>query len=208
MRNLKWVKRVKWAMAGVGLACLTAASVRAQARQPFSAQLSGIYMSVAGDPYEGTNAGPGVEAQIRWNVPGRFGGFSLGGGFQRTSHSLDRPDTDLVLTGFFLEPRFVLAGSFFGSERFAPYLAPRITLLTQRYNADDFDGSTGGLSGNLGAGLLYRLNRRANIDAGATIGYTTIRDERVTDRETQAEFNLPSGSGVNLMTRVGVAFSF
>lgn len=124
MRNLKWVKRVKWAMAGVGLACLTAASVRAQARQPFSAQLSGIYMSVAGDPYEGTNAGPGVEAQIRWNVPGRFGGFSLGGGFQRTSHSLDRPDTDLVLTGFFLEPRFVLAGSFFGSERFAPYLAP------------------------------------------------------------------------------------
>src|SRR5207237_5261596 len=85
-------------------------------------------------------SGYGAEAQIRYTLSA----LSIGAGFQFTSHAgkpyalaLDDGSSVAVtgvgakLFGVFVEPRYVL---FIGSDRAAPYLSARLSML--RYGTD------------------------------------------------------------------------
>jgi hypothetical protein len=215
MQILKWY-------GGVLGALLWTAPLAGQSAQPLSIQLSGLYASLSGQAYDGIKAGSGFEAQLRYTPSA----FSLGGGFQFTSHSLPGFDdgagtnmsaTSIHLYGAFLEPRYVLPVP---SNSFAPYLSARLSYLrytgsgdwrfTDGSNNGTFAGSTGGLTMNGGGGLLVRLSPHVNLDIGATYGYTSFGNFSWTLTETTGGQTIPgdggpAGSGSNIVVRVGLA---
>lgn len=215
-------------LAGVALILAWGApALWAQSRQPFSLQVSGLYAKPFGGDYETFKVGQGIgaEAQVRYTP----GAFSVGAGFQFTSHavpsyvlSLDdgsRVDVTSVgvnLFGAFLEPRFVFL---VGSDVVAPYLSGRLSLLRYSNTANwaarsqPFSGTmssnTSGLTANGGGGVLVRLNSRMNMDLGATYGFSSFGKYRIKVSErsgVSAQQNTSKGgSGSNLVVRVGLA---
>lgn len=203
-------------------AVLWTAPLCGQSAQPLSIQLSGLIASLSGQAYDGIKAGPGFEAQLRYTPSA----FSIGGGFQFTSHTLPGFDdgtgtslstTSIRLYGAFLEPRYVLPVS---SNSFAPYLSARLSYLrytgsgdwrfTDGSNNGSFSGSTGGLTMNGGGGLLIHLSPRVNLDMGATYGYTSFGNFSWTLTENSGGQTIPgdggpAGSGSNIVVRIGLA---
>jgi hypothetical protein len=94
-----------------------------------------------------------------------------------------------------------------GSDRFAPYVSGRFSIVRQSDTGDpDYEVSVTGSSANGGGGVLFRLTPRVNFDAGATFGYTRFSSYREVDKQTGAERTGSVGaSGSNFVLRVGVA---
>src|SRR6478736_1585782 len=95
--------------------------VVAQSSQRVAVQVSGLYAELFGKTYEGLGGGLGFEAQLRYTP----GAFSIGAGYQRTTHHDDAAGGDVHLSGGFLEPRYVIATS---SRSFIPYVSARVSL--------------------------------------------------------------------------------
>jgi hypothetical protein len=179
-------------------ACLIAHRVPAQSAQRFSVQLSGVYAALRGEAFRDLSGGPGVDGQLRFTR----GAISVGAGFQYTSHDARSLNDKVKLYGGFFEPRYVIVT---GSEHFAPYISTRISILRESYNVGDFSGSATGVTLNGGGGLLIRLTSRVNLDAGATYGYTKFGDAEVVNHATGETTRVPSGSGSNVIGRIGLA---
>jgi hypothetical protein len=171
----------------------------AQSRYPFSIQGSGLYARVLGDAYEAIDLlnGYGFEVQGRWTP----GALSFGAGYQRTNHAADTGDW--TLSGIFIEPRFVIDVK---SDRFAPYVSGRFSVLHLDGTQDAVSSSTSGVNLNVGGGLLVSLGQagggRANLDLGATYGYTRFGDLTLA-QDGGAETLESLGSGKNIVIRIG-----
>jgi hypothetical protein len=193
---------------------LCAGALHAQTAQPISIQLSGLYEGLSGDAFEQVRPGTGVEAQLRYTR----GAWSVGLGYQTVRHqyrycaltaangSCLAPVAGRISgSGIFFEPRYVLDA---GSDRFAPYVSGRFSIVRQSDTGDPlYDFSVTGSSANGGGGLLFRMTPRVNFDAGATFGYTRFTSYRAIDKQTGTEFSGSTGgaSGSNFVLRVGVA---
>jgi hypothetical protein len=204
-----------------------AAPSAAQSRQPLSLQVSGLFAKPFGGDYDDfrVGSGGGGEAQIRYTP----GALSIGAGFQLTSHSspgyvLTLDDGSLVdvsgvgakIFGAFIEPRYVI---FVGSDRIAPYVSARLSMLHYGTDANWADRSqpyrgtlnwnTTGLTANGGGGLMVRLTSRMNLDLGATYGYSSFGAYSQTIREQQSGASLrdqlAGGHGSNVVVRAGLA---
>ncbi len=196
------------AVATAALAVLPALA-EAQSAQRWSLQGSLLHVSTMGDAYEGLDAGIGAEAQVRFNPSA----FSIGGGFQVSNHGVDfgddLGDESVMLAGVFVEPRYVIDVR---SLRFAPYVSGRLSFLRQSADLDvpGFDEtvtlSASGFQGNVGGGLLVRLTPRVNLDLGATFGVVNFGDVEAESGGETATFEGTSGSGQNLVLRLGLAF--
>ncbi len=183
----------------VAVFTLMPAVVTAQSAQRFSAQGSLLRVSPSGDAYSGLGAGMGFEAQLRYTPSA----FSIGAGYQSSSHTLEFDDgstDDVTLAGPFLEPRYVLA---VGSESYAPYLAGRLALLTQSLEFEGVEASASGTQINIGGGVLVRLASRVNLDLGFTYGAIDFDDVEVVYQGVTYIVEGSSGSGKNLVMRVG-----
>ena len=214
--------------AAVALAITCAAPVlSAQSRQRFSLQASGLYAKPFGGDYETFKVGNGMgaEAQLRYTP----GAFSIGAGFQLTSHTApsyalllddgsraDVTGVGVKLFGAFIEPRVVFL---VGSDRIAPYISGRLSLLrysntanwairSQSYSGT-MSSNTSGLTANGGGGMLVRLTPRTNLDLGATYGFSSFGKfkNKVSDRsgESAEQRSNKGGSGSNVIVRVGLA---
>jgi hypothetical protein len=108
----------------------------------------GLYATVDGDDFEGTEAGMGFEAQAKLLFTG---GFSIGAGFYRSSHDLEGTSENLVVSGFFAEPRYIFAQQ--GTLR--PFLLGRFGLVKQRLEvgADELEGPGTIIGGGAGLGI-------------------------------------------------------
>ena len=186
----------------------------AQSAQKWSLQGSLFSSTLIGDNpiYQNVEPGAGFEVQIRWN-PSLF---SLGAGFQWTTHTqnlfdsepnvIDDPNT--TLNGFFVEPRYVIL---VGSNTIAPYVSGRVSFLRQATTAQfrTNDGpatlyaTAEGINLNAGGGLLFRLGSRLNLDVGATYGYSSFGDF-VVEVEGQEFDRASSSTGQNLAVRLGL----
>ncbi|HUQ80596.1 MAG TPA: hypothetical protein VM076_05655 [Gemmatimonadaceae bacterium] len=181
----------------VALGIVTLApNANAQSRQPWSLQGSVLYTAQDLGGSAGTIGGVGVEAQLRRTLSG----WSLGGGVQYSTHS-SGPD-DLSLTGLFVEPRFIIpvaAGSF------APYLAGRLAFLHGSLDAGAVgrSGSSNGLAFGAGAGLLYRLTERVNVDVGGAVLRQSLSNIKL-DGVGEVEF--PSFLGYVLKAGLSLGF--
>jgi hypothetical protein len=172
----------------------------AQSRYPFSIQGSGLYARVLGDAYESIDLlnGYGFEVQGRWTP----GALSLGAGYQRTNHSAE--EGDWTLSGAFVEPRLVIAVK---SDQFAPYISGRFSILHLDGTSGELSASTSGVNLNVGGGLLLSLGQfgggRANLDLGATYGFTRFGDYTLSqDGGSESQGTL--GNGTNIVIRVGL----
>jgi hypothetical protein len=198
----------------------------AQSRQRVSLQFSGLYAKPFGGDFKDFDVGNGAgsEVQIRYTP----GAFSIGAGFQFTAHSspgyvmvlddgsiVDVSGVGAKIFGGFIEPRYVI---FLNSDRVAPYVSARLSLLNYRTNTDwaargqpfagTMDWTTMGLTANGGGGLLVRLNSRTNLDLGATYGYSSFGAYSITIREQSGaslKDHFEGGHGSNVIVRVGLA---
>jgi len=210
MRTMRRLARVCRTAA---LLCLVAARASAQTAQPLSVQLSGLYEGLWGDAFDDVRPGGGFEAQLRYTR----GAWSVGLGYQAAQHRyefcylpLSGGGCGRVIparingSGVFFEPRYVLDA---GSDRFAPYVSGRFSIVRQSDTGDpDYEVSVTGSSANGGGGVLFHLTPRINFDAGATVGYTRFSSYREIDKQTGAERTGSVGaSGANFVLRIGVA---
>ncbi len=192
--------RFALAVTALSLMMPLAAPLEAQSAQRFSAQGSLLYVSPSGEAYEGLSAGAGFEAQLRYTPSA----FSLGIGYQRSSHDIDLGDgidEQATISGVFLEPRYVLD---VGSMAYAPYIAARLAALSQSVNLDGLEASASGTQLNLGGGVLIRLTPRVNLDLGLTYGAIDFDDVTVSFQGETVVIDGTSGSGRNFVLRAGV----
>jgi len=190
------------ALLGLTVTLLSGTSARAQTAQRFSAQASGLFVTLSGDAYAALDNGPGFEAQVRFNP----GALSIGGGFQMSNHDVATTGLDgsIRLLGPFLEPRYVIATQ---SPRLAPYVSSRLAVLRQTLNVDGFDGHANGLQINGGGGAIVRLASNINVDLGATFGYIDFGKATLTDKSTGVKTETEdSDTGTNWVIRIGLAF--
>jgi hypothetical protein len=190
---------------------LLPADIAAQTSQRFSIQGSALYADIYGDNFFAVAGGYGFELQLRYNPSA----LSIGGGVQYTHHNdsaaeADGHEGDIDLLGVFIEPRYAI---YVGSEKVAPYLAARLAIAQlDLFNAFSTGGelswTSPGVTLNAGGGLLVRLSPRANLDIGATAGFTHYRTAEGEDTSTgtPSTFDIDLGSGTNLVFRIGLAF--
>jgi hypothetical protein len=175
----------------------------AQSAQRWSVQVSAIGVGGGGDAFAGVSTGWGAEAQIRYTPSA----FSLGAGFQYSSHDFDDPELTSTVPvkyyGIFAEPRYVVDVH---SSSFAPYLSARLAWLTQSADFQDFDGTAkgSGFQVNGGGGVLVRLSSRLNLDLGATFGSIHFGDYIVKQGGEEIG-RVEGGNGTNFVGRVGLA---
>lgn len=196
------------AVAAAGAVVLGGGAAGAQTAQRVSIQASGLFAGLFGSAFDEIKSGFGGEAQIRFTP----GAWSIGGGVQYTIHKTSGDAESVIpkvkLAGIFVEPRYVIDA---GSQSFAPYLSARLAVSQMSFTlADQFQGlginidKPTGPTINGGGGVLVRLSNRANLDVGATFGYTRFKDI-VISGGGQSE-TVQVGSGTNLVFRVGLAF--
>ena len=154
----------------------------AQSAQAISLQVSGLFMGFGGTAYEDMSSGVGGEAQLRYTS----GAMSLGLGYQYTRHTMEGEEGNMNNSGAFIEPRYVFATA---SPSLAPYISARLGIM--RMSGIMPESSNGG-NVNVGGGILARLSSRANLDFGATYGYTRFS-------------GAITGSGSDLVLRAGLA---
>jgi hypothetical protein len=182
---------------------IPARNLAAQSAQMLSIQASGLLTKLDGETFSdlGFGTGFGAEFQLRINPSA----FSLGAGFQVTSHSTgvigfnDR----LTVTGFFLEPRYAIR---IRSRIVRPYLAGRLGYLTQHItlqgsgSEQDLKASASGGAFGGGGGLVARLSRRMNFDLGLAL--TTANFGRY--KVSGASVNQDAGKGSTFVLKAGI----
>jgi hypothetical protein len=135
----------------------------AQSAQKYALQIAVLSTSINSGDGSSSISGAGLEPQIRFNRLVSKEGFavSLGLGAQYTRHSSG--GDDLNISGAFLEPRFVPV---IGSSNLFPYVSGRLALLRQSSN---FGTSSNGYAYGAGGGIVIKLSKTVNLDAGAQL---------------------------------------
>ncbi len=177
---------------------MLAGNLEAQSAQPISLQVSGLFNGVFGEVFTGLRDGIGAEAQLRYTPSA----FSIGAGFQYTTHELEGRTEDSQLYGGFVEPRYRI---YAGSNVFAPYLSARFSLLKVGFSGGDLALSSSFIQLNGGGGVLYRLGSKVNLDLGATYGYNRLGGGTLTSESAGSSVPVESSSGSNVVVRLGLA---
>lgn len=188
---------VAWAL------LLVVSNATAQSRQFFSVQGAALLTSLHGETFDRLRIGTGVggELQVRLNP----GTFSLGAGIQITKHTSTSQGltNDMTLTGYFLEPRYVLR---IQSRIVRPYLAGRIALLNQKTDIEDigttFPVKARAVAFGGGGGFVARLNDFVGFDLGAAL--TSANFGNYEYRDTGDTSGLDAGSGMSFVVKAGV----
>lgn len=187
------MKRLHLALAAAVLAAPVVGA--AQTRPALSIGVAGLYASLSGDDFQGTNAGMGLDAQFRV----AFTAFSIGGGFQFTSHDVDGADNNLGVRGIFLEPRYQFAGS----PALTPYVMGRVSLNKESLEDQGDDFEAGGTAFGAGGGLLVRATPSLRVDIGVSLHSVSFGDVEINGVEVPNS----DASGSALVVRVGVLFA-
>lgn len=182
--------------AGLTALCAWSAGVQGQTAQDWSVQGSAIYVVAGGNAFAGTDAGPGIELQLRRNLSQ----VSFGVGFQYSRHDFEGLPDPLNLVGGFIEPRYVFPGS---STTWAPYASARLAVFQQAISSEGVGASAIGAQVNGGGGVLVRLSGNTNLDLGATFGFLQFGELTVNRLGGTEQY--PSSSGTNFVLRMGFA---
>ena len=145
------------------LVAAASTAVSAQSAQRYALQIAGLATTIGGGDLSEAVRGYGIEPQFRFNrlVSKEGYAISLGLGAQYTKHSTEFEN--LNISGVFLEPRFVPV---IGSSSVFPYLSGRLAFLKQDSN---FGSSSTGYAFGAGGGLVIKLTKTVNLDAGAQL---------------------------------------
>lgn len=181
------------------VAAFAAIATSGQAQAPrFGFEVAGLYATLSGSDFEGTDAGTGFDIQARFMSNPRF---SLGAGLLRTSHGTNISDDNIAVLGFFAEPRyhFKMSGS-----SMSPYLTARLGYLKETLSAGGSDFEAQGNLFGFGGGMGYAVSPTVSLGGSVTYNLVNFGDAKV-DGST---INDSSASGSSLAVRFSVAFAF
>lgn len=171
------VRTVAMALAVFGAGAAVPLGLSAQSAQPWSVQPS--FLAASQDINDNLVSGAGFEGQLRYTPASLWSG---GLGVRYSTHSSGDEAIDIM--GLFFEPRYTVD---VGSDRAAPYLAGRVSVLRQTADLVAPSGivsvTSNGFGIGAGAGILVRLTERVNADGGAALvnqGFADAREGGVT----------------------------
>lgn len=148
------------------LAC--AGAVLAGAAPPGSAQIDVgagvIYLSPAGVDFRGTDAGPGLDGQLRFSAGSHL---SFGLGAQWSRHAAPSLNSHFTVLAIFAEPRFAIPVPPSAAQ---PYVAARVGYAHERIVAGGTTYHADGRFYGAGGGLLFRVGRSVHIDLSLLFG--------------------------------------
>ena len=193
------MKRKLAVLAGLGVLLALAARAEAQTTNPFGVEVAGIYATLSGDDFEGTDAGVGFDAQLRYTKSSQF---SFGGGIQRTSHGIDGFDNNIAVLGFFVEPRMELKMS--GTSNLSPFLAFRAAYLRESLDEGGSDLTSTGYSFGFGGGLNMAATPAMSLTGTVTYNIVNFGEVEV-DGDAIPDSD---ASGSSLAVRFGVKWTF
>ena len=133
-------------------------------RPQFALEGGGSLSSLQGNALASATDGTGFDVMASVGVSV----LSLGGGFQRTTHSLGSDNA--IVQGVFFEPRVALP---LAARNFTPFVWARASRLTRRLEAAANESSTNGTG--LGAGLGTYVWLAPNVQLHTTVGWTDLR---------------------------------
>ncbi|HET7251984.1 MAG TPA: hypothetical protein VFI79_19230 [Gemmatimonadales bacterium] len=148
------------------LAC--AGAVLVGAAPPGTAQIGVgagvIYLSPAGVDFRGTDAGPGLDGQLRFSAGSHL---SFGLGAQWSRHGAPSLNSHFTVLAIFAEPRFAIPVP---PSAVQPYVAARVGYAHERIVAGGTTYHADGRFYGAGGGLLFRVRRSARIDLSLLFG--------------------------------------
>ena len=148
------------------LAC--AAAVLVGVAPPGNAQIGVgagvIYLSPTGVDFRGTDAGPGLDGQLRFSAGSHL---SFGLGAQWSRHDAPSLTSHFTVLAIFAEPRFAIPVS---PSAVQPYVAARVGYARERIVAGGTTYHADGRFFGAGGGLLFRVGRAAHIDLSLLFG--------------------------------------
>lgn len=135
---------------------------------PGSAQIGAgagvIYLAPAGVDFRGTDAGPGLDGQLRFSAGSHV---SFGLGVQWSRHGAPSLASHFTVLAIFAEPRFAIPVP---SNPVQPYVAARVGYAHERIVAGGTTYHADGRFYGVGGGLLFRVGRAAHIDLSLLFG--------------------------------------
>jgi hypothetical protein len=187
------------AVAGIVAPIVVAGAQSVGAR--FSVEAAPSYATLDGEDFDGLDAGLGFDVQGRFGWPA----WSFGLGWQRSSHDVAEVSDNLIVSSFFVEPRFQFPVQ--GDLR--PYFLARVGLANQRLDAvipgvGTFDLESSGLIIGVGGGLAFPVAPSIDVNFSAMWARLSFDDIEVNGEA------LPDSDsdGSSLMLRAGMSFTF
>lgn len=171
----RWRSRL-FALAGIAAAAwlVTPATLFAQDRSwppqyrrdrpQLALEVGGSLSSLQGNAVGAATDGSGFDVMASVGVSV----LSLGGGFQRATHSIGSDNA--VVQGIFFEPRVALP---LAARNFTPFVFGRVSRLTRELDAGDARINTNGTA--LGAGVGTYVWLAPNVQLHTTVGWTDLR---------------------------------
>lgn len=183
----------------VAAAALAAFAVSAEAQESkFGIEVAGMYATLSGDDFQGTDAGMGFDAQGRFSINPAF---SLGAGVQRTSHGIDGASNDMGVLGFFAEPRYAFAME--GSSM-KPFISGRFAMLKASLEEGGSDFEQSGMLFGFGGGAGFMVSPTVQLTGSVTYNIVDMGDLEIDGTKVPDS----EASGSSLAVRFGVSFTF
>ena len=135
---------------------------------PGSAQIGAgagvIYLAPAGVDFRGTDAGLGLDGQLRFSAGSHL---SFGLGAQWSRHGAPSLTSHFTVLAIFAEPRFAIPVP---PSAVQPYVAARLGYAHERIVAGGTTYHADGRFYGAGGGLLFRVGRAVHIDLSLLFG--------------------------------------
>jgi len=165
---------------------------------PCAAQVSlginAVYADPNGSDFDGTNAGYGLQGQVRFPLGSSF---SVGFGGQWTSHGLQGLSENLSVVGGFAEPRYTFTTK---SAQLKPYLTGAVFYLHESVSSGGNSATANGFFFGGGGGVLIPAGATLSVDLSAFFGPLNFGDAKVNG----STFSGSSTSGTGLEIRAGI----
>lgn len=133
-------------------------------RPQLALEVGGSLSSLSGNAVGSATDGSGFDVMASVGVSV----LSLGGGFQRATHSLGSDNA--VVQGVFFEPRVALP---LAARNFTPFVFGRVSRLTREVDVASGTASSNGTG--LGAGVGTYVWIAPNVQLHTTVGWTDLR---------------------------------
>lgn len=176
------------------IAGLSVAMVRPVGAQ-VAFNVAGLYVSLSGSDFQGTNAGIGADGQVRFRLAPSP--ITLGIGGQYTTHNVDNISENFNVWGVFVEPRYAFPS---GASQIKPYIAARGGYVHQSISSGGNSLSASGFEAGAGGGILVGLGG-VDLDIGFLFALVNFGEQQLNGSGTGFK---PNGNAVAL--RAGVQF--
>ena len=184
--------RVRSGLAAV--VCLAGIMPAVAAAQGIGVEAAGMYATLSGDDFTGIDAGMGFDAQLRINVASRF---SLGGGFQMTSHGNNVVPDNFKVSAFFAEPRLTFS---MPASPLTPFLGARVGRLSSKIESGGTEQTASGWEYGATGGAMFRAGPMLNIVVAVMYAAASFGDIEVNGTSQPNS----DTSGSSLILRAGV----